>query len=137
MWGEEVSMHLDPELDRSNRFRSDRLHPVIYGAMLALALLLVLAAWSFAVSGDTAANMAVVSTFAVISLAIPLVLFHIWRRRTGTAARERTSDWFAGDLELWQGRIRGADGALMALLPIAAVAFGMVLFAIVLHLAVG
>jgi hypothetical protein len=128
-------MHLDPQ---SNRFRSDRLHPVVYFAMLALTLLLVLAAWSFAGTGDAAANMAVVSVFAVIALAIPLVLFRIWRHRPRPdATRDRIADWLAGDLELWQGRVKASDGALIALLPVASVAVGMLLFAIARHVAVG
>ena len=46
-------------------------------------------------------------------------------------------DWTSGDFETWQGRLKGKDAAVQILLPIASVAFGMTLFAIIMHFTIG
>jgi hypothetical protein len=52
--------------------------------------------------------------------------------------REPTSfsDWFSGDFDAWDTRLKGSNAAILALLPIAAIALGMDAFALAWHLAV-
>jgi hypothetical protein len=84
--------------------------------------------------------LAVASIFIVIAVAIPVVLWRISLRARPSRGRnesQRFVDWLAHDFEAWSGRQRGIDAAVEALLPIAAVAIGMSIFAVVLHFAVG
>lgn len=125
--------------DRSNRPRSNALHPLVYKLILALTALLVIASWAFVGAGYGTFSFVVVTAFAAITVGLMLSLNHIWRiwshRPLGRSGSFR--DWAHGEMELWQGRLKASDAAIMTLLPIAAVAVGMVLFAIVHHLAVG
>jgi hypothetical protein len=114
---------------------SDQLHPFVYLAIIGLALWFVLSVWGFASDGYTDYLLAVVSGFVVIAVAIPLVLSRIARKRPNKP-EERTKslgDWAAGEFNTWQGRVKGTNAAIEILLPIAAVAFGMTAFGIVLH----
>jgi hypothetical protein len=65
---------------------------------------------------------------------IPLLLWLTWKHQQAPQATLQGSmrfrDWARGSTEIWQGRVKGADAAINALLPIAAVAIGMVLFGI-------
>ena len=118
--------------------RSDRFHPMIYKAMVVLALLLVVAAWGFFQHGDpTALLLAVVTIFFVVALGIPILLWRIWDRNAHAARPARSyRDWASGEFGIWQDHVKGRSATIEALLPIAAVAIGMVAFAIVLHFAV-
>ncbi|HEV8680037.1 MAG TPA: hypothetical protein VGQ90_11735 [Stellaceae bacterium] len=117
---------------------SEALHPWVYRTIVGLVFILVLSAWGFFGPGDSGLALAVVTAFIVIAVAIPLLLWLIWRNNA--ARRERPADevpfvaWQARDFEICGGRLKGRDAAVQVLLPIAAVAFGMALFALVLHL---
>ena len=117
----------------------DGLHPVIWRAIIALALWLVVSVWVFfGASGYTDVNAAVVTGLFIVAIAIPTLLWLTWRRHAGDAADTAVPsfhDWRAGDFDTWTGRHRGARAAIEALLPIAAVAFGMTAFGLVYHLA--
>jgi hypothetical protein len=119
---------------------SSQFHPIIYGIIIGLCLWLILSVWGFSAPGYTGLVLTVVSLFIFVAVAIPMLLWRIsrWRRdgRPDPAARSRIGDWLAHDFEAWQGRQRGLDAAIEVLLPIAAVAFGMSAFALVLHLSV-
>jgi len=129
-------MHDHDRFDRqSNRPRSGALHPLVFKLILALTALLVIASWAFVGTGYGAFSLVVVSAFAAITVGLTLALYRIWSHRPHGRA-PRFSDWAHGDMELWQGRVKASDATIIALLPIAAVAFGMVLFAIALQLAV-
>jgi hypothetical protein len=120
---------------------SDQLHPWIYRIIIALALLLILSAWGFSGSGNSELALAVVTVFILIAIAIPLLLWVIWRKNG--ARPEDLADppsftaWQASDFETCEKRLKGRDAAVQVLLPIAAVAVGMAVFALVLHFDVG
>jgi hypothetical protein len=118
---------------------SDHLHPLVYIALVALAAWFVLSAWGFATDGYADYLLAVVSGFIFIAVALPYALSRIWRKSQRRAAngQERTlfGEWASGQFATWQDRTSGANAAIEVLLPIAAVAFGMTAFGIVLHIA--
>lgn len=120
---------------RSNRPRSSALHPLVYKLILALTVLLVIASWTFMGAGYGTFSFVVVTAFAAITVGLTLSLYRIWSHRPHRHAGT-FHDWAHGEMEVWQGRLKASDAAIMTLLPIGAVAIGMVLFAIVLHLAV-
>ena len=122
----------------------DHVHPLVYGAIVGLVLWFVVsAAWGFGVDGYADYLIAVVGGFMLIAVAIPCVLWLVWWSNQGADAARRDSavggetlrDWSAGDLDTWQDRLRGTNAAVEILLPIAAVAFGMTAFGIVMHFA--
>jgi len=118
----------------TNRPITESLHPYVYAATLALALLLVISAWGFA--GDHAGlTLAVVSVFVFIAAALPVILWRIGHNhhaRNG-ARFEPFADWAESEFVVWQGHLKGRDAAVLVLLPIAAVACGMTLFAALAH----
>lgn len=121
---------------RGNRPASDRAHPAIYWMIVGLAGWLVLSVWGFFGSGYAGLALAVVTIFIVIAVAIPLVLWAIARNyRKGSAthreADEPLSEWLAHEFDIDTGRIKATVAAMEILLPIAAVAFGMTIFALV------
>jgi hypothetical protein len=129
-------MHDHDRFDRrTNRPRSSALHPLVFKLILALTALLVIASWAFVGAGYGAFSFVVVAAFAVITVGLTLSLYRIWSHRPHGPAG-KFHDWAHGEMEVWQGRLKASDAAIMTLLPIAAVAIGMVLFAIALHLAV-
>lgn len=116
-------------------------HPGVFKAVIVLAALYVLAAWGFAGHGGTDMLLAVVSGFFVLSAGLVSLL---WRTRQlnprkdlGDRACEPDSfgKWSHHDVETSTGPLRGSIATIETLLPIAAVAVGMVAFAIVVHFA--
>jgi len=118
---------------------SDHLHPLVYIAMVALAAWFVLSAWGFATDGYTDYLLAVVSGFIFIAVALPYALSRVWRRSRRREAADQDGkhfgEWASGQFATWQDRTSGANAAIEVLLPLAAVAFGMTAFGIVLHVA--
>src|SRR5882724_4715260 len=123
-----------------NRPVSSHFHPLIYRGFAGLALCFVLALWGFARSGEAGYLLAVAS--GIVALAIG-VLTAVWLvrhgdRRGGAAGEgeDLLGGWASGEFETWTGRVRGVIAAVEALLPIAAVAFGMIALLVALHIAV-
>lgn len=121
--------------------RSARLHPLIYGVIISLAAWLAISAWGFFGGGDTGADLTVVTGLVMMSIGLPTILWLIGRKyrqpRDGKARSPGSlHDWLFGDVTIWQTHLRGWDAAIGVLLPIAAVAIGMTIFAVVRHLAV-
>ncbi|MGH6923048.1 MAG: hypothetical protein ACRED5_04690 [Propylenella sp.] len=115
---------------------STNLHPAVYKAMLALALWLVLSIWwGFVGGGESGLEIAIATVFIIISVGLPLVALRTWWKSRRRTERSNASfqDWAAGDFETGQGRLPAVEAAVQALLPIAAVAFGMTIFGIVGH----
>ena len=114
-----------------------RLHPRVYALMIGFALWLVLSVWLFAGNGVADYLLAIVSGFIVIAVALPLILSRVTRIDDATVDDKPQSfrDWSAADFDTWQGRLSGAQAATQILLPIAAVAIGMTVFGIALHVA--
>jgi len=110
-------------------------HPFIYKIAIALVALFVVAAWAaFARQGDTGENLVMVTFLLFVAVMIPYLMWLSWKHQQspqatlGGAASFR--DWAKGSVQLWQGRVKASDAAINALLPIAAVAIGMVLLGI-------
>ena len=126
------------KVHRRDRHVSDRLHPLVYTAVVGLALWFVLSLWAFATDGYTDYLLAIVGGFIFIAVALPYALSRVWRKtqRPDAARRDRKlfHEWARGEFETWQDRVTGANAAVEILLPIAAVAFGMTAFGIVLYL---
>lgn len=120
---------------------SDQLHPWVYRTIVGLALSLILSVWGFFGPGYTKLALTVVSLFFVVAIAIPTILWRIWRSHAGREAAssepESFSAWQAHDLSIDQGRLKGTEAAIQVLLPIVAVALGMAVFALVLHFDIG
>jgi len=112
-----------------------RLHPTVYKAIVALALVLVASIWSFGQSPDTDYLLAVVSMFIGISVALPFIASRVWRHRHPRNENETKpfEEWAEGEFSVWQGKLPARAAAAQVLLPIAAVAFGMTVFAMVVH----
>jgi hypothetical protein len=115
-------------------------HPLVYAGVVGLAVWFALAAWGFADDGYTDYLLVVVSGFVTIAVTLPLILSRIGRKEdqpadAGANGSDSFRAWAAGDLVTWQDRLKGANAAIEILLPLAAVAFGMTAFGIVLHFA--
>jgi hypothetical protein len=127
--------------DREAPRCSDQLHPWIYRTIVALAMLLVLAAWGFSGNEHTGLALTVVSAFFIIAIAIPVLLWRIWRHNANCQTDQPEplsfARWCSRDLEICEGRIKGKAAMVEVLLPIVAVAFGMAAFALVLHFDIG
>ena len=120
---------------------SGEVHPGVFRAAMLLAALYVLAAWGFAGRGITDLMLAIVSAFFLVSVGLVALLWQTRRRNPrldlGDRVREPGSfgHWACRDVETSTGRVRGSTATVEILLPIAAVAVGMVAFAIVVHFA--
>ncbi|MFE0017117.1 hypothetical protein ACFWXH_19870 [Mesorhizobium sp. NPDC059054] len=119
----------------------DRLHPNVYYALIGLAALYVVSAWiGFAGSGYTDYLLMIMTGFIAVSVILPLSAWHTrhaYRQRTGQDKGRkvpRFKDWKSEEIGIDRGRMSGADATLEILLPIAAVAFGMLAFAILARL---
>ena len=116
----------------SNRLRSSHLHPRLYAALLGFTALLLVASTAFYDrAGFGGLWYPVVIVFAAIAVALPLVLWRIWRRAARPGAGGSLHDWLAGDVEVWQARLKGSAAAAAMLLPVAAVGIDMLALATV------
>jgi hypothetical protein len=116
---------------------SNSLHPAIYAVMAGLLLVFVFWIWAaFDGSGYTDFLLAVVSGFFLMVFTIPFVLWRVRRKYSGDApgADETLRDWSSHEFDIQPGPMQGKYAAVELLLPIAAVAFGMMAIAIVLLL---
>lgn len=67
-------------------------------------------------------------------------MWRISRRRQPASDRDQPAplvEWLSQDFAAWSGNLRGSQAAVEVLLPIADVAFGLRIFALVLRLTVG
>ena len=124
------------DTERHDRPASNHLHPAVYVAIVGLALWLMLAVWAFAWDGYTDYLLAVVSAFVFMAVVLPLTLWRVGRKHQGAdaAPTESFRDWAAREFNTGQDQLKGANAAVEILLPIAALAFGMTAFGIVLYL---
>lgn len=118
---------------------SRHLHPWVYGAIAGLALCYVFAIWlGFAASEYTDYLLTIASCFVIGAMALPFVTWQVWRadhKRSGAGKDLSFRQWARGEFEIGQGRVSGAAATVEVLLPIAAVAVGMLAFAILARLA--
>jgi energy-coupling factor transporter transmembrane protein EcfT len=115
---------------------SNGLHPYVYGAIAALALWFVLSIWvSFASDGYTDWLLVVVSAFLLIFVALPFVLSRVTRGDAEDGSPRRSfGNWASGEFDTWQYRLKCGHAAVEVLLPVAAIAFGMTAFGVILLL---
>jgi hypothetical protein len=129
---------MNNETVRPNRPASDRLHPLIYLALVSAALAFALAVWTFAGDRYTDYILVIVTGFALIAVGLPMILSRVGQTSAGSKPRAHRSEplreWIQGDFETWQDRVKGANAAVEILLPLSAIAIGMVAIGIVLHL---
>jgi hypothetical protein len=124
--------------DGSNRPVTDQLHPTVYKLAAGLVLWFVMSAWVFFHhQGDMDLLLTVVSGLLFVAVLLPYIL---WRVRRGEhvadvaeAVEQRPSfrAWAFGDFETGLGRLRGLDATIDILLPLAGVAFGLMLLGLV------
>jgi hypothetical protein len=127
----EVAMLTNPKVPST-----DRLPIAVYALLIGLVAWMALAAWGFAGAGYADLTLAVVTGFLIMVIAIPYVLWRVWRANTGAPENPvGFGEWSAGQFETWQDRVKGADAVVEITLPIAAAAVGMTAFAIVFHYA--
>jgi hypothetical protein len=122
---------------------SGRFHPYVYRILAGLAAWFVLSAWCFAGGGHTDLALGAVTGLFAVSVGIPSLLALARRAHppdpSAERAEERTGDfeqWAERDVDLQTGPVKGRLAAIETALPIAAVAFGMTAFALVLHFSV-
>jgi hypothetical protein len=119
---------------RPGRWDPDHLHPGLYLALSALALWFVFSAWAFGGGAYTDYLLTVASGLIFIAVAIPTALWRIWRNHPHQEeSKQPFQRWASSELHIWQDRVSGRNAAVEILLPVAAVAFGMSLFAIIVH----
>jgi hypothetical protein len=124
--------------ENAPRPASSQLHPWVYAAISGLALCYVLSVWfGFASSGYTDWLLTIASFFILGSLALPFIAWRVWHENAdvkGTGRQASFRRWAAAEFDIGQGHMRGRTAAIEILLPIAAVAFGMLAFAILARL---
>jgi hypothetical protein len=124
------------ELVPPNRPVSDQLHPNIYKAAVGLVALFVLAAWIlFDRQNDIGLPLAMVNVLLLVAVLLPWSLSLVWQRHHMAGQRHPNHisfhDWRIGDFAVWDSKLRSTDAAIDMLLPLAAVAFGLVAIGIV------
>jgi hypothetical protein len=117
-------------LRNHNRPVSDQLHPMVFKAMAGLVLSFALSTWIlFDRQSDAELPLAVVSGLLAGAMLLPWLLWRVWDRenssRDQNGRKPSFRDWAFADFETWQGKQRGSRAAIEALLPIAALAFGL------------
>jgi hypothetical protein len=121
---------------RHNRPVTDRLHPLVYQGLGALAFWLVLSVWVLFDRGPyMSLTAAVITGFFFIFAALPFMIWHSWRKAGGAddaPGANSFQDWSHGEFQTWTGPLSGYEAATQILLPIAAVSFGMTIFGLVL-----
>ncbi len=122
------------------RARTSRdLHPAVYAMMIGLSVLFVAAAWVFFAGGYSDLDLLVISVFFAMAIGIPYILSRVGRHDEASiraGARDGPlRDWLAGDFEDWQSRTSARAAATEILLPLCAVAFGLVAIGAVFHFA--
>ena len=123
----------DKENKAQIRQTTSRLHPRVYARIVGLVGWLIVSVWIFAGAGPTDYLLVIVSGFIFIAaVGLPFIL----SRQLPQGGRDQPSfrTWRSWDFETWSGRLSGRQAAAQILLPIAAVAFGMTAFGIVLRL---
>jgi hypothetical protein len=123
--------------DPKNRASTDKLPLAVYAAVIGFVAWMGLAAWGFAGPGYADLSLAVVTGLLIVVIAIPLVLWRVWRANADERADEAVSfgEWKSSQFETWQDRVKGSNAATEIVLPIAAAAIGMTALAIVFHYA--
>jgi hypothetical protein len=126
------------EFVSSNTPVFDQLHPRVHAAAIGLVAWFALSAWVlFDRQSDADLSLAMVCVLLVVAVLVPFLLSLVWKKYQGPHDPHVPSfqDWRKGDFEVWGAKLRGTHAAIDALLPLAAVAFGLsaigIVFAVV------
>jgi hypothetical protein len=121
--------------ERKNTRTTDKLPLAVYAILVCFVAWMAIAAWGFAGPGYADLSLAVVSGLLSVAVAIPYVIWRVWRANAGERLDDRMSfsEWRSSQFETWQDRQKGATAATEIILPIAAAAVGMTAFAIIFH----
>jgi hypothetical protein len=106
----------------------------LYGIMIGLAALFVVGAWGFAGTDYGGLALAAVTMLFLVAVILPLALFFGAGRQNTTRRNMTLKDWMHGEFETSQDRVKSSNAMIEILLPLGAVAVGIAVFAIVLHL---
>ena len=118
---------------RPTRRVTDHLHLGLYLALSGLSLWFIFSAWAFGGDGYTD-YLLTASGLILIAIAIPFGLWRIWRNHPHQdEVKEPFREWALSEFHIWQDRVAGRNAAVEIILPVAAVAFGMSLFGMILH----
>jgi hypothetical protein len=114
-------------------------HPVIYKAAIALVALFVIAAWAaFDRQSDIELPLVMLSFLLFVAVFLPYLLWRVWRTSQAQPPTLKTNrgfwKWAEGSMEVGQSKLKSTDAAIDMLLPLAAVAFGLVALGIVFAL---
>lgn len=115
---------------------TDGLHGGVYIVIMGLACLFAIGAWGFADAGYTELVAAVVTGLIGMAIAIPITLA-LAGDREKPQDRASFRDWMRGEFETSSERLKGSQALVQILLPIAAVSFGIAMFAILVHVVPG
>jgi hypothetical protein len=113
------------------------LHARVWALLAGFSAWFALAVWGFAGGGLSNYLLVIVSGFIFIVVALQLILSMVTRTHDASERavnRASLRDWATWDFETWQDRLSGAQAALHILLPIAAAAVGMTIFAIIFQI---
>jgi hypothetical protein len=127
------------ELVTHNKPVFDQLHSRIYGVAACLVGWFVISAWAlFDRGGYTGLELAFVSLLLLGAVLLLWTLSAVWKRHRlpleeppHGPQQASLRDWAAGNFQVWGARLRGSHVAVDALLPLAAVAFGLTAIGIV------
>ncbi|HVV60313.1 MAG TPA: hypothetical protein VHD14_01005 [Pseudolabrys sp.] len=128
---------MNTDLVRHNRPVTDRLHPLVYQGLGALALWLVISVWALFDRGPyMALTVVVITGFFLMLAALPFLIWRTWRKAGGSedspGRANSFQDWTHGEFQTWTGPLSGREAATQIFLPIAAVSVGMTIFGLVL-----
>ena len=121
--------------DSRRRPLTNRLHPRVYGILVALAAWFAIAVWSFAGGGVTDYLLFIVCGFIFVAVMLPFILSRVGHDAEKSSQEPSLHDWAASDYDTWTGPLSGAEAATQILLPIAASAVGMTLIGVIFRIA--
>lgn len=119
---------------KTGRKLTSHLHHTVYLVAAALAIWLVLSVWLFASnSGVTDYLLFIISGFILVVVSLVVILSRVGGKASKSQSAEPPlREWTDTDFDVGQGHLTSKQAATQILLPIAAVAFGMTLFGVVL-----
>src|SRR6476660_1862009 len=90
--------------ERKNSPSTDRLPLAVYAIVVGFVAWMALAAWGFAGPGYADLSLAVVSGLLIVAVAIPYVIWRVWRASTDESTDDRMSfsEWRSSQFETWQ-----------------------------------
>ena len=116
------------------------LHPLIYKAMVALTIWLLLSVWIlFGGGAYVGLILTMITVLFVIIMGIPTLIWLSWQHNTPPNEQgvvESYRNWAIHQFSTWTENLSGSAAAAQILLPLAAVAFGMTIFGLVYVLTV-